>query len=149
MSAEAQSGRQFFVTRRPLVTGLIVLVTIIATLYSVILFGATSREQPIGSLTGVRLAVDVNLESQGIPLDELSYQAVLSSVDKHWAMFVLTPTAKAHGTLTAAYGFAHFTQHAWQIVDSGSSNVGCPTSNHRATVPDAIRSGFGERCFGE
>ena len=120
--------------------------TVIAMVYSVLFAGVTSRARPTGSVAGVQNLVSEELRLQGVSPSVIRIRVALSTVDRHWAIFVLTPKPAAPSNLERTYGFTAFRDNRWQVVASGTTQVGCADSSHAASVPAAVLRGFGSVC---
>ena len=134
-------------SRTSIITLLLVVATIIGTLYSVLLFGVTSRAQPTGSITGVRTLIAEDLRLEGVAVSDVTIDASISSVNDHWARFVLTPKSSAPRNIEKTYGYMEFREHRWQLIVIGAASVGCGRGVAVAPkVPEAVIRGFGVLC---
>ncbi len=132
--------------RRAILTLLGVVALIILTLYSVLLFGVTSTAVPTGTPQAVVEVVSAQLtSSQQIPANEFRVVANISTVNKYWAMFVVTPTAAGRGKIETTFGYYQFVSHRWQFRAAGRTNVGCASSGVHH-VPANVLAGFHEHC---
>jgi hypothetical protein len=132
--------------RRTIITIVSTVAIIILTLYSVLLFGVTSTAVPTGTPQAVEQVVAAQLTAiQQIPANEFRVVAIISTVNKYWAMFIVTPTAAGQGHIQSTYGYYQFSNRRWQLRAAGSTNVGCASSG-RGHVPAAVLAGFNQHC---
>ena len=132
--------------RRTIVTLVATVALIILTLYSVLLFGVTSSANPTGTPEAVVAVVSAQLtSSQQIPANEFRVTANISSANKYWAMFVVTPTALGRGKLQTTWGYYEFQSRRWQLRAAGSAQVGCDVRGAHH-VPVNVLHSFGQTC---
>jgi hypothetical protein len=132
--------------RRTIITLVSTVALIVLTLYSVLFFGVTSRNVPTGTPEAVVEVVSAQLTlNQQIPAKEFKVTADISSANKYWAMFIVTPTVAGLGKIQLTYGFYQFADHRWQFRAAGANNVGCATrgSTH---VPANVLASFAQHC---
>lgn len=132
--------------RRSIVTLLAAVAIVILTLYSVLLFGVTSRANPTGTPQAVEQVVAAQLTAvQQIPANQFHVVATISSVNKYWAMFVVTASALGRGHIQTTWGYYQFSSRRWQLRAAGSSHVGCAPRGP-SHVPANVLAGFNEQC---
>ncbi len=145
-NATSDASTSPWAQRRTIITLVATVALIILTLYSVLLFGVTSTANPTGTPEAVVAVVSAQLtSSQQIPGNEFRVTANISTANKYWAMFVVTPTALGRAKLQRTWGYYEFLSRRWQLRAAGSSRVGCDAHGVHH-VPATVLRSFGQQC---
>jgi hypothetical protein len=97
---------------------------------------------PADQGAALRAAVTEYENAQGV--ETLRFEVrnlLLSSVDPNWARFNIAPTLGNEPVFQGGYGVAHFDGTSWNVVDIGTSEVGCPPTEIPAPVRESLQLG--------
>jgi hypothetical protein len=118
--------------------------TVIVIAAGTLLFGASSRSTPSGSIEGAIETATEYFQLQGVNVDLLSINAERSLVDQYWVRFEADPVTSQ--SPPREYGYEQFANHHWSVIVVGSSHVGCANATGSPPVPSEVIVGFGDRC---